>query len=59
MTKETGDYQFCMDNTFSRFSNKVVYFEIMTDEEEPENEIQGLPTDEDTYDVKLDDFKVL
>ena len=31
-----GDYQFCLDNTFSRFSDKIVFFELITDEDNEE-----------------------
>ena len=26
-----GDMKLCLDNTFSRFSNKLVFFEIISD----------------------------
>ncbi|XP_070565836.1 transmembrane emp24 domain-containing protein 5-like [Ptychodera flava] len=35
-TQETGDYLFCFDNTFSRMSHKVVYFEVIVDSEDYE-----------------------
>ena len=27
-----GDMKLCLDNTFSRFSNKLVFFEIISDD---------------------------
>ncbi|KAK2168138.1 hypothetical protein LSH36_20g10054 [Paralvinella palmiformis] len=32
--QEAGDYTFCLDNTFSRFSSKLVFFELITDDQE-------------------------
>jgi len=32
---EAGDYKLCLDNAFSRFSEKVVYIEIITDTADP------------------------
>ena len=29
-----GDYQLCFDNTFSRFSPKLVFFEILADDDD-------------------------
>ncbi|XP_053618120.1 transmembrane emp24 domain-containing protein 5-like [Plodia interpunctella] len=31
---EEGDYRFCFDNTFSTFSEKTVFFDVMIDSEE-------------------------
>ncbi|XP_052745948.1 transmembrane emp24 domain-containing protein 5 [Bicyclus anynana] len=31
-----GDYRLCFDNTFSTFSEKTVFFDLMVDSEEPE-----------------------
>ncbi len=60
MSQEEGDYAFCLDNTFSRFSNKVVFFELITDTEESYNiedyNLQEIA--EEDYEVKLEDFKV-
>ena len=57
-TKEEGDYKFCLDNSFSRFSRKMVFFELVTDDEEEEQEVPDLPTDESFYEMKLEDIKV-
>jgi protein ERP2 len=57
---ETGDYSFCFDNSFSHFSNKVVFFDlyIATDDDngDVDKMFAALPDDTD-YEVKLDDFK--
>ena len=58
-----GDIKLCLDNTFSHFSNKMVFFEIISDDEDEENgdnafgegaieELQQI------MDMTLDDFKV-
>ncbi|ELU05584.1 hypothetical protein CAPTEDRAFT_107686 [Capitella teleta] len=55
---ETGDHQFCIDNTFSRFSNKVVFFELVADsDEETKPDLGTAIPDEEKYDIKLDDIK--
>ena len=62
-TKE-GDYRFCLDNTFSRFSHKQVFFEFLTehDDDDDDNDqfkkFTALPDDLSTLDMKLDDFLV-
>uniref|UniRef100_S4P0N8 Transmembrane emp24 domain-containing protein 5 n=3 Tax=Pararge aegeria TaxID=116150 RepID=S4P0N8_9NEOP len=33
---QEGDYRLCFDNTFSTFSEKTVFFDLMVDTEEPE-----------------------
>jgi len=58
---ETGDYSFCLDNSFSHFSNKVVFFDLYVasidgDSDEDDKMFAALPDDTD-YDIKLDDFK--
>jgi len=58
---ETGDYRFCIDNTFSHFSNKIVYFELYTnedsdDDDEADRLFSALPDLQD-YEIKLDDLK--
>ncbi|XP_007893809.1 transmembrane emp24 domain-containing protein 5 [Callorhinchus milii] len=35
---ENGDYMFCFDNTFSSLSEKIIFFEIILDNMENENE---------------------
>ena len=58
---ETGDYAFCIDNSFSHFANKVVFFELYmdTDDEDEDLDAELLnEANEDEYVYKLDDFKV-
>ncbi|NP_001090383.1 transmembrane p24 trafficking protein 5 L homeolog precursor [Xenopus laevis] len=55
-----GDYQFCFDNTFSRMSEKVIFFELILDhlndegneQEDWKNYIMGT----DLLDMKLEDI---
>lgn len=58
---EDGDYMFCFDNTFSTVSDKLVFFELILDnmdtDEDPENwkeYVHGI----DTLDMKLEDIMV-
>lgn len=60
---EEGDYKFCLDNTFSRFSNKIVFFEILTDDADPNwnfENFEDLELDDvvTRYEMKLEDFRV-
>jgi protein ERP2 len=43
--EETGEYRFCLDNTFSRFSSKQVYFSLRPIDEQGQNE-QNLSTED-------------
>ena len=36
----------------------MVFFELVTDDEEEEDQIPDLPTDESYYEMKLEDIKV-
>ncbi|XP_013420365.1 transmembrane emp24 domain-containing protein 1 [Lingula anatina] len=59
-TEETGDYQICFDNSFSRFSRKLVFFEIVYDDDEVneiENAWENLKESPELADIKLEDFK--
>ncbi|XP_077309029.1 transmembrane emp24 domain-containing protein 5 [Lithobates pipiens] len=55
-----GDYQFCFDNTFSRLSEKVIFFELILDhmneegnnQEDWKNYVVGA----DLLDMKLEDI---
>lgn len=56
---EDGDYMFCFDNTFSSMSEKLVFFELILDnmdtEEDPDSwkeHVIGI----DTLDMKLEDI---
>lgn len=58
-----GDMKVCLDNTFSHFATKLVFFELTSDEDDEDDddatwdgakeELQGL------IDMTLDDFKVI
>ncbi|XP_034838181.1 transmembrane emp24 domain-containing protein 5-like [Maniola hyperantus] len=57
-----GDYKFCFDNTFSTFSDKTVFFDLMIDTEEPEpkdyeddKELE-LGTSAETYMMRVKDI---
>lgn len=58
---EEGDYMFCFDNTFSSVSEKLIFFELILDnmdtDEDPDDwkeYIQGT----DILDMKLEDIMV-
>lgn len=58
-----GDMKLCLDNTFSHFSNKLVFFEIISDDEDDSDEKEefGAGAQEELQqimDMTLDDFKV-
>ena len=58
---ETGDYRFCIDNSFSHYQRKLVYFEIYINDGldgEGEGQYDTLPPEENDYEIKLEDFKV-
>ncbi|CAG2202966.1 ERP2 [Mytilus edulis] len=57
-----GDYQLCFDNTFSRFSSKLVFFEILSDENDDENTTNWKNAKEELgtlIDMTVDDFQKL
>ncbi|KAG8555675.1 hypothetical protein GDO81_017776 [Engystomops pustulosus] len=55
-----GDYQFCFDNTFSRISEKVIFFELILDhlneEVEEQEDWKNYVTGTDLLDMKLEDI---
>lgn len=58
-----GDYQICFDNSFSRFSEKMVFFEIIVEgqagDTAGEEEWAGLgEADGNLLEYKLDDIRV-
>ncbi|XP_053320293.1 transmembrane emp24 domain-containing protein 1 [Spea bombifrons] len=57
---EAGDYMICFDNSFSTISEKLVFFEIIFDgqqgDEEPDNWADMVEPDE-LLDVKIEDIK--
>ncbi|XP_012936623.1 transmembrane emp24 domain-containing protein 5 [Aplysia californica] len=40
-TTSAGDYKICFDNTFSRISNKIVYFEVFIEDGSDDDEFDG------------------
>ncbi|XP_050954439.1 transmembrane emp24 domain-containing protein 1b [Labeo rohita] len=58
---EAGDYQICFDNSFSRFSEKMVFFEVILDNPSndagADDEWAGLGEPENLLEYKLDDIK--
>ena len=64
MTEE-GDYKICWDNTFSHFNTKTVFFGIMIDNENDEDDdynwdggFDSAVTGEEVYEMKIEDIKV-
>ena len=61
MADEEGDYRFCLDNTFSRFSKKLVFFELITDTADlnwANYEDLDVDDTESLFEMKVEDFKV-
>ncbi len=68
--KSDGDYRLCFDNSISRFSSKIVFFEVIIESEgdgEDDNEEfddifrggdQGLREGAEKYDVAVNDIQV-
>ncbi|XP_063041765.1 transmembrane emp24 domain-containing protein 1b [Engraulis encrasicolus] len=59
---EEGDYQICFDNSFSRFSEKMVFFEVIMEvpaanEEGGDDEWAGLGEPETLLEYKLEDIR--
>ncbi|XP_059410995.1 transmembrane emp24 domain-containing protein 1b, partial [Carassius carassius] len=58
---EAGDYQICFDNSFSRFSEKMVFFEVILDSQAndagADDEWAGLGEPESLLEYKLEDIK--
>ncbi|KAL6107492.1 tmed5 [Pungitius sinensis] len=56
---EDGDYMFCFDNTFSAVSEKLVFFELILDNMEQEEEVEDWKEyvqGTDVLDMKLEDI---
>ena len=58
--KESGDYKICFDNSLSRFSGKIVFFEIIVEsneDDEKDDEVgvifAGQEKESELYDVKV------
>ncbi|XP_062865905.1 transmembrane emp24 domain-containing protein 1b [Trichomycterus rosablanca] len=58
---DAGDYQICFDNTFSRFSEKMVFFEVILEGpangNAAEDEWAGLAEPENMLEYKLEDLR--
>ncbi|XP_062395938.1 transmembrane emp24 domain-containing protein 1-like [Sardina pilchardus] len=58
---EEGDYQICFDNSFSRFSEKMVFFEVILEgpasDEGGDDEWAGLGEPESLLEYKLEDIR--
>lgn len=59
---EEGDYQICFDNSFSRFSEKMVFFEVILEapasDDGGDDEWAGLGEPESLLEYKLEDIRV-
>lgn len=57
-----GDYEICFDNSFSRFSEKMVFFEIIIEGQGGDvvgdEDWRGLEPDESLLEYKLEDIRV-
>lgn len=58
---EEGDYQICFDNSFSRFSEKMVFFEVILEapasDDGGDDEWAGLGEPESLLEYKLEDIR--
>uniref|UniRef100_A0AC11B336 Transmembrane p24 trafficking protein 1 n=1 Tax=Ovis aries TaxID=9940 RepID=A0AC11B336_SHEEP len=57
---EAGDYKLCFDNSFSTISEKLVFFELIFDSLQDEEEVEGWAEavePEEILDVKMEDIK--
>lgn len=57
---EAGDYKLCFDNSFSTISEKLVFFELIFDSLQDDEEVEGWADavePEEMLDVKMEDFK--
>lgn len=63
---ESGDYKICWDNSYSRFNSKTVFFGLIIESDDDNDQealwgegIQGSPyKEEDIYEMKVEDIKV-
>ncbi len=59
---EDGDYRLCFDNSFSKLSEKMVFFEVIIngqrDGGRDQDEWAGMSDTESMVDYKLDDIRV-
>ncbi|MBV96993.1 Transmembrane emp24 domain-containing protein 1, partial [Eschrichtius robustus] len=57
---EAGDYKLCFDNSFSTISEKLVFFELIFDSLQDDEEVEGWAEavePEEMLDVKMEDIK--
>ncbi|XP_035558724.1 transmembrane emp24 domain-containing protein 1 isoform X1 [Canis lupus familiaris] len=57
---EAGDYKLCFDNSFSTISDKLVFFELIFDSLQDDEEVEGWAEavePEEMLDVKMEDIK--
>ncbi|XP_028679446.1 transmembrane emp24 domain-containing protein 1-like [Erpetoichthys calabaricus] len=55
---DEGDYQLCFDNTFSKFSEKMVFFEVIFDSpQEGQDDWSQMVPPEELLDYKLEDIR--
>ncbi|XP_077202635.1 transmembrane emp24 domain-containing protein 1-like, partial [Paroedura picta] len=58
---EMGDYKLCFDNSFSTLSEKLVFFELIFDSPQEDEDLAGwaeMAEPEETLDIKMEDIKV-
>lgn len=60
---EEADYRICWDNTFSHFNSKTVFFGVMIESDEDDDDLWDLGpetsvTAEEVYEMKIEDIKV-
>jgi protein ERP2 len=64
---EEGDYRLCWDNTFSHFNSKTVFFEIIVESDDDDDERDPWDIDfesygglspEELYEIKIQDIQV-
>ncbi|XP_077202185.1 transmembrane emp24 domain-containing protein 1-like [Paroedura picta] len=55
-----GDYKLCFDNSFSTLSEKLVFFELIFDSPQEDEDLAGwaeMAEPEETLDIKMEDIK--
>lgn len=62
LMSEEGDYKICWDNTFSHFNSKTVFFGVMIENDDEDDDLwdDGLEasvTAEEIYEMKIEDIK--
>lgn len=58
---EDGDYMFCFDNTFSAVSEKIIFFELILDNMDADEDLEDWKEyvhGTDILDMKLEDIMV-